>query len=91
MPNAREIGNVAASCQLPRSRPMSVGVVVVVCLALYGIAGVLTAAVFAMFGVTRVLSGAVQVTPGARVLLLPAAAALWPLVLARWIAADGRR
>jgi hypothetical protein len=57
--------------------------------ALYGVAGAAVAIAFAARGVTRVLDG--SATPGARVLLLPAAVALWPLVLWRWRGAARRR
>ena len=54
-------------------------------LALYAVAGVAVAAAFVMFGVTRVLPEPATVTIGARILLLPGAAALWPYVLVRWL------
>jgi hypothetical protein len=53
-------------------------------LALYGAAGLVTAICFALFGVRRALALDGRVTWGARILLVPAAAALWPLVLRRW-------
>ena len=53
----------------------------------YGIVGMLTALAFVTFGVVRVLPHPVPVTIGARILLLPGAAALWPYVLYRWIKA----
>jgi hypothetical protein len=56
-------------------------------LAAYGAAGVLAALAFVTFGVTRVLPTPVAVTLGARVLLIPGAAALWPYVLWRWLGA----
>jgi len=52
-------------------------------LAVYAVAGIVTAAAFVMFGVTTVQPA--PVTAGARLLLLPGAAALWPLVLYRWL------
>lgn len=62
---------------------------VVACLlnlfALYAATGAVTAIVFALFGVTRVQSA--PVSPGARVLILPGAMALWPYVLFRWLKA----
>lgn len=58
-------------------------------LGLYVVAGILVGALFAAFGVTRVLEHPAPVTVGARLLLFPAAAALWPYVLARWIGARG--
>jgi hypothetical protein len=51
---------------------------------LYALAGLLTALAFVTIGVTRVLPHPAPVTIGARILLMPAAAALWPYVLYRW-------
>ena len=52
-------------------------------LVLYVTAGLVAGLAFVIFGVTTVQSA--PVTVGARVLLLPAATALWPLVLSRWL------
>lgn len=52
--------------------------------ALYVLVGIVAAIAFVVWGVTRVLPQAGAVSPGARILLLPAAAALWPYVLSRW-------
>ena len=52
-------------------------------LVLYLLAGFVTGLAFVVFGVTRVQ--AAPVTVGARILLLPGAAALWPIVLTRWL------
>ena len=54
-----------------------------VILVLYLMAGFATGIAFVIFGVTRVQ--AAPVTVGARILLLPGATALWPLVLSRWM------
>jgi hypothetical protein len=54
-------------------------------LALYILAGLVTAVAFSIFGVTQVLPHPATVTAGARVLLLPGAAMLWPYVLFRWL------
>jgi hypothetical protein len=51
---------------------------------LYALAGLLTALAFVTMGVTRVLPHPAPVTIGARILLIPAAIALWPYVLYRW-------
>lgn len=59
-------------------------------LALYVVAGVVTALAFVTFGIARVLPAGTPVTFGARVLLLPAAALLWPYVLLRWVKASAR-
>jgi hypothetical protein len=52
-------------------------------LALYAGTGVAVALAFAAFGVTRVQGAAMSL--GARILILPGAAALWPYVLWRWV------
>ena len=52
-------------------------------LALYAAVGAVTAAAFVIFGVARVQPAPVSL--GARILILPGAAALWPYVLLRWI------
>jgi hypothetical protein len=54
-------------------------------LALYIAAGVVIGFAFVLFGATRVFPHPVGVSPGARILLLPGAALLWPLVLSRWL------
>jgi len=54
-------------------------------LALYAAIGVVTAPAFVTFGITRVQPAPVSL--GARILILPGAAALWPYVLARWLKA----
>ncbi len=58
-------------------------------LALYAAIGVAFALAFAAFGVTRVQPAPMSL--GARILILPGAAALWPYVLRRWLAARGAR
>lgn len=58
-------------------------------LALYAAIGILVALAFAAVGITRVQPAPVSF--GARILLMPGAAALWPYVLRRWIAARGAR
>jgi hypothetical protein len=54
---------------------------------LYVAAGLAVGLAFVLFGVTRVQPAAVTV--GARILLLPGATALWPLVLQRWLKCRG--
>jgi hypothetical protein len=63
--------------------------IVLIGVAIYVVAGLLTGLAFVAFGVTAVQSA--PVTVGARVLLLPGATALWPLVLRRWLKARHRR
>jgi hypothetical protein len=62
-------------------------VVVIDLLALYAVIGAVTALAFVTFGIARVLPAGTPVTLGARVLLLPGAAVLWPYVLLRWVKA----
>ncbi len=64
---------------------MSMGMFLLYGLAFYAVAGLITAILFVLFGVTRVLAHPVSVTPGARILFVPGAALLWPLVLGRWL------
>jgi hypothetical protein len=59
--------------------------IVLIGLALYAAAGVAIGVAFVLCGVTRVLAEPVAVTIGARILLFPGAAALWPYVLMRWL------
>jgi hypothetical protein len=54
---------------------------------LYALAGFFTALAFVTKGVTQVLPHPAPVTIGARILLIPAATALWPYVLYRWCSA----
>ena len=63
----------------------TVGALLLGGLGLYVAAGLVTAVAFVTFGVTRVLPQPTSATVGARILLLPGAAALWPYVLARWL------
>ena len=60
-------------------------------LGLYALLGIVTAVAFVRFGVTSVLP--YSMTIGARILVLPCAAALWPYVLVRWLKSrkDGPR
>ena len=57
--------------------------------ALYAAIGIVFALAFVAFGVTRVQPASVSL--GARILLMPGAAALWPYVLKRWLATRGAR
>jgi hypothetical protein len=61
--------------------------IVLIALALYAAAGFAVAAAFVVFGVARVLPEPAPVTVGARILIFPGAAALWPYVLIRWLKA----
>jgi hypothetical protein len=59
--------------------------IVLIGLALYAAAGVAIGVAFVLFGVTCVMAEPAPVTIGARILLFPGAAALWPYVLMRWL------
>jgi hypothetical protein len=52
-------------------------------LALYAASGLTIGVAFVVYGVTRVQPA--PATIGARILFLPAAIVLWPIVLARWL------
>ena len=54
-------------------------------IAVYAVLGAITALAFVTFGIARVLPAGTSVTLGARVLLWPGAALLWPYVLLRWV------
>jgi hypothetical protein len=58
---------------------------VLIALGAYAAIGAVTALAFVAFGATRVQP--MPLTLGARILILPGAAALWPYVVARWIKA----
>ena len=61
--------------------------IIVYGLALYAACGLATALVFVSIGVTRVQPQSMSL--GARILILPGAAALWPYVLLRWLRTTG--
>ena len=69
---------------------MTAGTVLLSLIALYAAAGLCTAVAFVSFGVGRALPAPMSFTLGARLLLIPGAAALWPYVLARWLRARTR-
>lgn len=56
-------------------------------LAAYGVAGALFAIAFVTAGIERVDPVARHAPLGFRFIVAPGCAALWPLLLARWIAA----
>lgn len=65
---------------------MGVAEIVVAAAEFYGAVGLAVALGFVTFGILRAMPGAGPVTWGARLLLLPGAAVLWPWVLGRWLA-----
>jgi hypothetical protein len=60
-------------------------------LAVYAIAGVVTAIAFVSVGLSQVLHPPMPATLGARILFVPGAVALWPYVLMRWRKARAAR
>jgi membrane protein implicated in regulation of membrane protease activity len=56
---------------------------------LYGIAGLVFAIAFVITGVKRIDSQAIGSGVGFRFLIFPGTAALWPLLLRRWISRTG--
>jgi hypothetical protein len=56
----------------------------------YVLIGLAVAAGFVARGVTRVTDPPRPASIGARLLIIPGAAVLWPYVLARWLRAGGR-
>lgn len=59
-------------------------------LALYAVAGVVTALAFVSVGISQVLRPPMPATLGARIMLLPGTFALWPYILIRWRRARSR-
>jgi hypothetical protein len=55
--------------------------------AVYAVVGVVFAGAFVTWGVARVDSAAKGASLGFRLLILPGCAALWPLLLGRWMRA----
>jgi hypothetical protein len=70
---------------------MTVGTLILYVFGLYVAVGIAVGIAFVCNGVTRVLEHPATVSMGARVLLFPASAALWPLVLRRWMKVPVRR
>jgi hypothetical protein len=70
---------------------MTTGTLFLYAFGLYVAVGITVGIAFVCFGITRVLEHPATVSVGARVLLFPASAALWPLVLRRWLSAPVQR
>ncbi len=56
----------------------------------YAAVGIVFALVFAWRGAARIDPAAVGSTRGFRLIILPGSAALWPLLLLRWLRGAGR-
>jgi hypothetical protein len=59
--------------------------------ALYAAAGIVIALAFVTVGLAAVLPVGTPVTVAARILFVPGAVALWPVVLRRWLRSRGTR
>ena len=57
--------------------------------AIYLAVGIVFAIAFVWKGVGKIDPSAVEGTLGFRLLILPGAAALWPILARRWLAAEG--
>ena len=64
---------------------MRAAVILVDVLGIYALVGTVFAAAFVLFGIHRVDPVAKGGTLGFRLIVMPGVAALWPLLLARWI------
>jgi hypothetical protein len=62
-----------------------IAMILLYALALYALVGIVTAVAFVTIGITQVLPHSASVSAGARLLILPGAAVLWPYVLTRWL------
>jgi hypothetical protein len=69
---------------------MSVPGAILLAFSLYAAVGIAAAVAFVSFGISRVLPHPMPATLGARLLILPGSAALWPYVLWRWRKARSR-
>jgi hypothetical protein len=67
--------------------PPIVAQTILIIVAAYAVVGVLFAVPFVAFGAGRIDPAARSTPLGFRLLILPGAAALWPLMLRRWIGA----
>ncbi len=66
---------------------MSAITIILLCLAAYGAIGLGFALPFVFVGLGKVDPVARDASRGVRLLLMPGAVALWPLMLRRWLAA----
>jgi len=60
-------------------------------LGVYGLAGAVFAVAFVISGIHRVDPVADHAPVGFRLIVMPGAAALWPLLLGRWLRTRGQR
>ncbi len=53
--------------------------------------GLIFAIPFALFGAPKILQDAAEMSVGARILIIPGTAILWPWLLWRWVASFDRK
>ncbi|MGD2132597.1 MAG: hypothetical protein PVI23_07375 [Maricaulaceae bacterium] len=63
--------------------------ILVLCLALYALVGVIFALYFVAFGAPRIDPNAQNMKLGARLIIFPGAAGLWPLLIVKTLAKQG--
>jgi hypothetical protein len=73
----------------PPSAMGQIDMILLYLVAAYAVAGLIAGLAFVIVGVAQVQP--MPVTVGARILLLPGAFVLWPVVVARWLKARGSR
>ena len=69
------------------SKRAAISMILLYLLALYVLIGLATALAFVTCGLAQVLPRGSTASWGARILFVPGATALWPLVVSRWLAA----
>lgn len=65
-------------------------IAIIVVTSIYATIGAAFAGLFVVFGAARIDPSAAGMSASVRLLLLPGAAALWPVLLRKWIAAARR-
>jgi len=68
---------------------MQIAAVFVAVIEIYAAIGVVSAGLFVTLGISRIDHQATGGTIGFKLIILPAAAGLWPLLLARWVRGTG--
>jgi hypothetical protein len=88
---ARGIGACSPAIQTMRRAPetMHVAEWIEIAVALYAAVGLVFASAFAVAGVGVVDPAAARATPGFRLVAVPGATLLWPLLAVRWVRGDG--
>ncbi len=87
--NSRDANGIQTEMQYAETTLMSVVTIILLGLAVYAAIGVGFAIAFVVWGVGRVDVAARNAGPGFRLLIMPGVAALWPLMLRRWLNSPG--